>query len=181
MKHFLEAGVFSTSAAQENNLQALTLEFWSDLAPIVGQQMTLTATNATVANPRVNLLIERSAANYNSLMMGGAVKECDLIVKGSIAGIGRGWLREASGQFRSDKNELINDPTLRGLAATEGPLTYTCAPPGSGNRMGINRDEDSALDGLDNCPAVANSDQADADADGIGDVCDPINGPPPGC
>jgi hypothetical protein len=35
------------------------------------------------------------------------------------------------------------------------------------------RDGDGALDGLDNCPDAANADQADGDADGVGDVCDP--------
>ena len=33
-------------------------------------------------------------------------------------------------------------------------------------------DEDGLCDGGDNCPAVANLDQADRDLDGIGDVCD---------
>jgi hypothetical protein len=40
--------------------------------------------------------------------------------------------------------------------------------------MGINRDEDNFLDGLDNCPGVANNDQLDTDGDGLGDVCDPV-------
>ena len=61
---------------------------------------------------------------------------------------------------------------LRALAGSEGPLTYTCAPPGSGERMGVNRDRDGWRDGLDNCPAVANNSQADADSDDVGDVCD---------
>ena len=76
---------------------------------------------------------------------------------------------------------MIND-VVTGLVelASQGPLTYTCVPPGSGTRMGIDRDEDTALDGLDNCPAVANTDQLDADEDGIGDVCDPLF-TPPGC
>ncbi len=33
-------------------------------------------------------------------------------------------------------------------------------------------DNDGVLDRTDNCPAIANGDQADADEDGIGDVCD---------
>jgi DNA-binding beta-propeller fold protein YncE len=176
--NFLSANVFSLNATQRANLEAFTMEFPSDLAPIVGQQVTLTATNASVANPRIDLLIQRAGTNFTSLMMGGVVKECDLIVKGSVGGVERGAVREANGQFRTDTNELVTDAAIRSLATTEGPLTYTCAPPGSGNRMGINRDEDNFLDGLDNCPAVANNAQADSDNDGIGNACDEL---PPGC
>lgn len=34
-------------------------------------------------------------------------------------------------------------------------------------------DGDGHADGCDNCPAVANADQADGDFDGVGDACDP--------
>lgn len=37
------------------------------------------------------------------------------------------------------------------------------------------RDFDGILNQLDNCPHVANSDQADCDGDGVGDVCDSEN------
>jgi hypothetical protein len=177
VRNFLTASVFSLNATEEANLEAFTFEFPSDLAPVVGQQVTLTATNGTVANPRIDLLIARAATNFSSLMLGGTVKECDLIVKGSVAGVERGALRQANAQFLTDRNELFSDAQIRALAATEGPLTYTCAPPGSGTRMGIDRDSDTILDGLDNCPAYANADQADADNDGLGNVCDL----PPGC
>ncbi len=177
---FIGTPVFQLTNTEQQNLEAFVLRFPTDLAPIVGQQVTLTATNAVVANPRVDLLVQRSNVPFDSLMLGGTVTECDVVVKGSEGGVARGWVREASGQFRSDINTLTNDPTLRALAS-QGPLTYTCAPPGSGTRMGINRDEDNFLDGLDNCPAVANNDQLDADNDLIGNACDPINNPPPGC
>ena len=58
--------------------------------------------------------------------------------------------------------------------------TYTAAPPGSGFRMGINRDLDIVLDGSDNCPSVPNDDQLDTDTDGLGDLCDPTPLPEPG-
>jgi hypothetical protein len=61
----------------------------------------------------------------------------------------------------------------RAVAATAGqPLTYTCAPPGSGTRVGIDRDEDGRRDGVDNCAAVKNATQTDGDGDGVGNVCD---------
>ena len=36
----------------------------------------------------------------------------------------------------------------------------------------LDRDGDGILDGFDNCPFVANRDQADSDGDGVGDACD---------
>jgi DNA-binding beta-propeller fold protein YncE len=187
MKHFLEAPVFSLNNAQESDLEQFSLAFPTDLAPIVGQQVTLQASDLTGgacpapsmgppsaddACDRVDTLVDRAAASFDSLMLGGVVTECDLVVKGSVGGVERGWVRESGGLFRDDTNTTISDASLRALAGTEGPLTYTCAPPGSGTRMGINRDEDSTLDGLDNCPATANSGQENFDGDVQGDACD---------
>lgn len=41
-----------------------------------------------------------------------------------------------------------------------------------------NIDNDNFVDSLDNCPLIANNDQADFDGDGIGDVCDLVNSAP---
>ncbi len=169
---FLTAGVFQLTATQEANLEAFSLAFPTDLAPIVGQQATLTAAGGAEVNARITLMVARSAANFDSLMLGGTVKECDLIAKGTVGGVARGWVREASGSFRDDTNALISEAALRALPATQGPITFTCVPPGSGVRMGINRDRDLFFDGLDNCPAVPNDAQTDTDNDNIGDACE---------
>ncbi len=44
----------------------------------------------------------------------------------------------------------IADATLRGKATTPGQeVTFTCAPPGSGSCMGIDRDDDLVPDGVE--------------------------------
>ncbi len=165
-------GFFNLTNQQKLDLEAFMHVFPTDLAPIVGQQITLDATNAAAVDTRINLLITRSATAFTSLILGGVVTECDLIVKGSVGGVPRGWKRLSSGLFQDDQGSTLDDASLRALAVTEGPLTYTCAPPGGGQRMGIDRDEDAVLDGLDNCPAADNLDQLDTDSDLAGNLCD---------
>jgi YVTN family beta-propeller protein len=174
LKTFVSAGVFSLSNAEEDDLEEFSLAFPTDIAPIVGQQVTLTSTNAGVVNPRIDLMIARDDASFTSLMLGGSVTDCDLIVKGSVGGDPRGWVREPGGLFRDDEDNTISDVALRALATSEGPLTYTAVYPGAGTRAGVDRDEDTVLDGSDNCPAVSNLDQTDTDMDGIGDACEAI-------
>ena len=88
-------------------------------------------------------------------------------VKGLVDGKARGSVRLRAGNFKDDRGEIYTDAALRALATEEGPPTYTCAPPGSGGRMGIDPDRDAVPDGMDNCPAAVN------DGDGVGDACSP--------
>ena len=141
------------------------LAFPTDLAAIVGQQVTLNAINAPVANPRINLLRTRAQAAFSSLILGGTSTECDLIVKGNVSGEARGWLMQSGGDYQDDMGNTIGDTALRALANTDGPLTFTCVVPGSGQRMALDRDSDATLDGNDNCPADNNPTQANFDSD----------------
>ncbi len=45
-------------------------------------------------------------------------------------------------------------------------------PAGTGDELPVDTDADGLVDGEDNCPAVANPNQADRDSDGTGDACD---------
>lgn len=182
---FVSAPAFQfPSETSRRNMEAFMLQFDNDLAPIVGQQVTLDATNAAVVGPRIDLMIARASAPFTSLLLDGLTTECELTVKGTVGGVPRGWTRLASGLFQADDDPgqaaLVSDAALRGLATTEGPLTYTCVAPGSGVRVGIDRDLDAVLDGLDNCPAHGNATQLDTDGDGQGDPCDPTPTPEPG-
>jgi YVTN family beta-propeller protein len=126
-----------TSDVQRRQVEQFILAFDSNMAPIVGQQITLTSDNAATVNDRIDLLVARAA-----------VGECDLTVKGTLAGEARGWYRTAAGTFQSDRvAEVVSDAALRAQAATVGQeLTYTCVPPGSGVRVGVDRDEDTYFD-----------------------------------
>jgi hypothetical protein len=75
--------------------------------------------------------------------------ECDVTVKGTIAGEQRGAYRLANGRFQTDRaaDPTLTDATLRGVAATPGQeLTYTAVPPGAGVRIGVDRDGDGSFD-----------------------------------
>jgi hypothetical protein len=137
VRRFLGASVFTLTNQQQNQLERFVLVMDSNFAPIVGQQVTLNATNAVVVAPRLDLMIQRAG-----------VGECDLVVKGTIAGLARGAVRLGDGVFQLDRSaETIDDASLRSLAATTGQeLTYTCVPPGSGTRIGVDRDDDGFLD-----------------------------------
>nr|WP_224246219.1 hypothetical protein [Hyalangium gracile] len=123
----------------KRDMEEFMLAFDTNLAPIVGQQVTLTAFNPLVAHSRIHLLMARAAAG-----------DCDLVAKGRVAGKQVGYLYVGAGRFRSDRQALptVSDTVLRTLVVTSGgALTYTCTPPGSGVRIGIDRDMDGYLDG----------------------------------
>jgi YVTN family beta-propeller protein len=143
---FLHATVFMgfdfgpSGDTERRQVESFALAFDSDLAPIVGQQVTLTAANqsVTAVTARLDLFDQRMDQG-----------ECDVIIKGEVGGLQRGWVRQAGGQFRSDRaaEPLAAAAQLRALAGAAGQeLTYTAVPVGSGVRMGIDRDEDGYYD-----------------------------------
>ncbi|AUX28379.1 MULTISPECIES: hypothetical protein [Sorangium] len=61
-----------------------------------------------------------------------------------------GFLSTGAGKLAADRlaRPPIPDAVLRQIAVATGrPLAYTCTPPGSGYRTGVDRDEDGFLDG----------------------------------
>ena len=120
-----------------SNLESFLLAFDSNFAPIVGQQVTLTRHNATEVGPRIDLLIARAEED-----------ECDLVAKNRSGG----FLYVGEGKFRVSRKGIpkIPDPLLRATAyLPKGEITYTCVPPGSGTRIGLDRDDDGILDNQD--------------------------------
>jgi hypothetical protein len=120
------------------DVEQFVLAYDSDLAPIVGQQVTLTGTNSSAVGSRISLLEQRAGATFISKSLGGTVTECDLVAKVVQNGAMTGYLYDPnSGNFfASNGTTFLSDPALRALAATPGQeVTYTCVPPGSGSRV----------------------------------------------
>ncbi len=144
---FLRATVFNFASDQERrDVEAFIMAFDTTFAPIVGQQVTLDAESDASVEGRIDLMIAR--ATTPMVWPGGdTTTECELVVRGVEGGELRGWLLE-DGLFRSDRaaEAPITDAALRAIGRA-GSLTYTCAPPGAGVRMALDRDEDGALDG----------------------------------
>lgn len=144
---FLSEAVFTLTSAQRAQIEQYVLAFPSDLAPIVGQQLTMTAANSGRADvqARLTLLIQRA-------LVTSPRPECELVVRGVIGGQSVGWVMNASQRFAPDLagaadvslQELLNQASAAG-----SNLTFTCAPPGNGTRIGVDRDGDGILDRSD--------------------------------
>ncbi|MGA1871986.1 MAG: YncE family protein [bacterium] len=127
-------------------LEQFIFAFPTNLAPIVGQQVTLNPTNEKEVTSRIDLMIKRAEAG-----------ECDLVAKRKQW---YGYLYAGSGAFKDNmKGHFIKDKTLRKIARAQyGEVTYTCVPPGDGIRIGLDRDEDGCFD---RCELLCGSDPAD--------------------
>jgi len=120
------------------DVEQFVLAFDSDLAPIVGQQVTLTADNSAAAGPRIDLLIRRASAPFVSKSLGGQVLECDLVAQVVQNGRVTSFLYDPAARnfIPGDGSAPISDAALRAFASTPGQeVTYTAATPGSGERM----------------------------------------------
>ena len=177
---FLSSGLFQLTNTEQSQLEAFVMAFPTDLAPIVGQQVTRTSASGLDVDARIDLMVERAKTPFTSKTLGGEVTECDLIAKVVEAGRQHGYLYvgEVDGLdwFKPDTGGAsITDATLRGKATTAGQeVTFTCAPPGSGNRMGIDRVDDVLPDGVETNSgeyvdfSATGTDPALADTDGDG-------------
>ncbi|MDP6977889.1 MAG: hypothetical protein QF570_04705 [Myxococcota bacterium] len=193
LKTFVSAPLFSLSNAEEDDLEDFMLAFPTDLAPIVGQQVTISPGNFSVidVNDRISLIDTRAGVAFESEILGGLSRECDVIVKTMDGGVEKGWVRLLSGDYQPDDNGMpITDATLRDMANPLGDaltLTYTAVPPGSGVRMGIDRDSDSLPNGVETNTGVfvdagdtgTSPFNADTDGDGYDDDVEVLFGSDP--
>ncbi|HTV23340.1 MAG TPA: hypothetical protein VMG12_31845 [Polyangiaceae bacterium] len=133
------AALIEENIRLRRQVEAFLLAFDSNLAPVVGQQLTLRGGDPGAALTRLDLLEARAA-----------VGECDLIVKGRARGRVEGHLYDPSTQsYLPDQEDepAVTRQQLRASARARQELTFTAVPPGSGLRMGLDRDFDGTFDG----------------------------------
>ena len=128
----------SVADGNRRDMEAFLLAFDTGMAPAVGRQITFDGTN----NANAALL-----ATLDSLRSQATAGNCELIAKGRIGPTPRGFLYQA-GSWKSDvaSESPIATTALVALASAAHELTITGVPPGSGLRIGIDRDRDSFLD-----------------------------------
>jgi len=160
--NFLLAPVFNFAAGatgtnQRRDVEAFLHAFDTGMAPAVGHQITFDGTNN--GNTELRARVDTLRGQFP----GGA----ELIAKGRVASQPRGWLYIGGDLWRPDKaaEPDLSTTQLIALAARGREVTITGAPPGSGNRLGLDRDRDSYPDG----------DEEDAGSDPGNPASTPLN------
>ena len=141
VQNFVASPVFQNlNLTEERQLEQFMLALDTGLKPAVGEQVSInTGTfNTTAFVNRITLLVGRDDAG-----------QCDLVVKGNVAGEARGFVYISGNTFRPDRHAeaTLSVTAVRNLAATAGQeMTFTCVPPGTGTRIGVDRDLDGVFD-----------------------------------
>jgi YVTN family beta-propeller protein len=129
------------SATQKLDMGAYMLCFDTGMAPAVGYSETVTAANVITGPIQGDwLLLQNQAAAGN----------IDLIAKGVINGSVHGLLYQpAAKNYKTDKTGFgpFTRAQVQVLIAGGSTLTFMGVPPGTGTRMGIDRDLNGVLDG----------------------------------
>jgi hypothetical protein len=134
-------GTFANDTVRKRNLDAFVQCFDTGTAPAVGYARTLTAANIdSGSHPADWNLLEGQATQGN----------VNLVVKGTIAGQFRSFVYQpGSGSYRPDTTNLpaMTRGQLRTNVLAGDTLTIMGAAPGTGTRVGIDRNLDGVLDG----------------------------------
>jgi YVTN family beta-propeller protein len=142
---FLRASVFQfPNEATRVNTARFMLAFPSELAPIVGQQLTVHPGNHSQAPVRARLELLRQRAQLTSPRA-----ECELVASGRIDGTSFGGVLNSDGGFTLTGAVTLGFEALFDAAARPGnAVSYTCVPPGNGTRIGVDRNLDGVHDAV---------------------------------
>jgi YVTN family beta-propeller protein len=149
---FLSRPVFDTlsnDTAKKQNISAFVQCFDTGTAPAVGYSRTITSNNVTSLSVSNDWSLLEAQANL--------LTNINLVVKGVVDGQRRGFLYQpASQNYRADR-QLLAPLTRANLVAkilAGSTITIMGVPPGTGMRMGIDRNLDGVLDGDTPAPSL---------------------------
>jgi len=136
-------------ADQRNNLNAFLLCFDTGTAPTVGYTRTLSSTNVNLPD-----LVNDWTLLENQAVAGTNI---DLIIKGTLDGQRRGLLfQPLANTYKPDSTNLpsLTRAQLAAKVLAGDALTIMGVPPGSGQRMAIDRDLNGVLDADEPLPGL---------------------------
>lgn len=128
----------------KDDLVEFMLAFPTGMAPAVGYQVTVDSTNVLDADVQADIQLLESQALAGNI---------DLVAKGTLDGLPRGLLYDPDLATWSGDESGVGPFTTRQLRnqvlAGDAVWTATGTPPGTGLRIGLDRDDDGQLDGDD--------------------------------
>ena len=131
-------GVFANDSTRKRNLDAFVQCIDTGTAPACGHAITLTAATLAASDATWTLLETQAAAGH-----------IDLVAHGTMDGHRHGWhFRPVPGDYAPDESALgaATRLTLSQKIAEGAVLTIIGVPPGSGARLGTDRDLDALAD-----------------------------------
>lgn len=133
---FFASPTFTFPAPQKQNqvdIVRFVMAADSNMAPVVGQQITIDESSSADQLQRLELLVVRAVVTQPR-------EECDLVVRGILDAMRYSAVLLEAGVYL-DTNGIETSPAaLREQAMASGNvLTFTCVPPGSGARLALDR------------------------------------------
>jgi YVTN family beta-propeller protein len=148
---FLSRAVFTNirnDTSIKNNLAAFVLAFDTGIAPAVGYTRTVTSANVSTA---------AVTNDWSLLQAQAALTNLDLVARGTLDGARHGlWYQPLTGTYLPDSTNLPSFTRSQLIARIQNgdTLTFVGVPPGTGRRLGIDRDMDGVLDADASSPVL---------------------------
>jgi YVTN family beta-propeller protein len=140
---------FDLTEAEREKLSKYIAAFPGDLAPAVGQQVTVRADSGKGVRDRLRVLEAAALRKHPRPDLANAT-ECDLVAHARIEGREVGFLMIGDDLFLSDGGRPRRRDELLELARKERTeVTFTCVYPGGGRRLALDRDGDGIPNAFD--------------------------------
>jgi DNA-binding beta-propeller fold protein YncE len=135
LENFLRDPVFifpPPADVTRRQVAAFVLAFDSDFLPIIGQQVTWRPGASSAIEDRLSLL--RTQAQTRTPRA-----SCDLVARITANGVAHSALLQPDGNWALRGGGTRSESQLKELASVTQPITFTCLPPGTGQRAALDR------------------------------------------